>query len=43
MYGTPNSYPKNNIITLCCDEGIGDGENHPWCYIDFSDDLMSEF
>jgi hypothetical protein len=40
-YGTPDS--KNNAIDLYSDKKSGDGEQHPWCGIDFADDLMSEF
>jgi hypothetical protein len=31
------------MIDLCSDEKIGDGDKHPWCDIDFSDNLMFEF
>jgi hypothetical protein len=42
-YGTHDSYPSNKTIDLSCDEEISDGNKHPWCDIDFTDDLMSEF
>jgi hypothetical protein len=41
MYGTPDS--KVNMIDLCSDGKIGDGNKHPWCDIDFAEDLVSEF
>jgi hypothetical protein len=38
---TPDS--KNNAFDLCSDEKSGDGDKHPWCSIDFDDDLMYKF